>query len=127
VSESTSVGDELHGDPFRDAWQRLQWANRDGQSFADRSKWFAKMEAYAVEVERQGNRWEATWRSLIEPEVEAKKFNELARRFGSFLDHTRAALNYATYQLAQLALRKDPTIEGLDPNRVEFPNLQRPQ
>ncbi len=124
MSESTPVGDDL----LADAGLRLGWANDDGQAFNALSKWFRDTGAYAVHVQREGNRWEATWHRFIEPSVEAEKFAELAKHLGSFLDHTRAALNYATYQLALHALRQDPALKGdLIPDTVEFPIFRDPK
>lgn len=115
------VGDEPIY-PFADAGQRVEWADKDGETFAALSKWFNDAGAYAVYVERDGDRWQATWHRFIEPDVEAEKFKELARLLGSFLDHSRAALNYSTYQLAVHALRVDPSLQGkCIPERVEFP------
>ena len=126
--QSTPEGNELAGNPFRDAWQRLTWANKDGQAFGLLSKWFSESDAYSVRVERDGDRWEASWHRNIEPEVEAEKFAELARLLGSFLDHTRAALNYATYQLALRALAEDPSLQGdLRPDATEFPIFRDPK
>jgi hypothetical protein len=130
VSESTPVGSELDGDgnPLADAGQRLRWADADGEAFSDLSKWFKETDAYSVRVQRDGNRWEASWHRSIDPEVEAENFIELARLLGSFLDHTRAALNYATYQLALLAIRREPSLEGdLIPESVDFPIFTNPK
>lgn len=114
--------------PFDDARQRIDWADKDGEAFSELSKWFNDTGAYAVHIQRHGDRWEATWHRFIKPEIEAEKFMELARLLGSFLDHQRAALNYATYQLALHALRVDPSLEGeLIPESVEFPIFQDPE
>ena len=128
MSESTPEGNELRDDPLADTWLRLRWANNDGQAFSDLGKWFAETSAYAVRVQREGDRWQATWHRFIEPSVEAEKFAELAKHLGSFLDHTRAALNYATYQLALHAIRQDPALQGdLIPDAVEFPIFRDPK
>lgn len=122
MSEDTPVRDELGDDPFADARLRLRWANDDGQAFSELSKGFAESGAYAVHVQREDDCWQATWHRFIDPEVEAEAFAELTRRLGSFLDHTRAMLNYATYQLALLALRENPILQGdLNPESVEYP------
>jgi hypothetical protein len=122
VSESTAE-EAIY--PFADAGQRVDWAHKDGEAFGELSKWFNEAGAYAVHVQRDGNRWQATWHRFIEADVEAEKFKELARLLGSFLDHQRAALNYATYQLALHALRVDPSLKGkLIPEKVEFPSFQ---
>jgi len=125
VSESTAE-EAIY--PFADAGQRVAWADKDGEAFGELSKWFNEAGAYAVHVQRDGNRWQATWHRFIEADVEAEKFKELARLLGSFLDHSRAALNYAAYQLALHAVRVDPSLEGkLIPEKVEFPIFQDPK
>jgi hypothetical protein len=125
VSEST--GDEPIF-PFADAGQRVDWADKDGEAFGELSKWFNDTGAYALYVQRDGDRWEATWHRHIDADVEAKKFVELARLLGSFLDHCRAALNYSAYQLALHAIRVDASLEGeLIPEKVEFPIFQDPK
>jgi hypothetical protein len=122
VSEDTPVRDELGNDPLADARLRLRWANDDGQAFGELSNGLASPGAYAVHVQRKGDWWQATWHRFIDPRVEAETFAELTRRLGSFLDHTRAVLNYSTYQLALHAIRQDPALEGdLIPDAVEFP------
>jgi hypothetical protein len=120
------VGDEAIY-PFTDAGQRVDWSDKDGEAFGELSQWFNETGAYALHVQRDGNRWHATWHRFIEADIETEKFTELARLLGSFLDHHRAALNYATYQLALHALRCDPSLKGkLIPERVEFPIFQDP-
>lgn len=133
MSETTTIGNELEGDGspdyLADAWQRLEWANRDGQTFERLSKWFGDTGAHAIWVEYQGDRWQATFRRLCDPAVEQKKLAEVARALGSFLDHSRAALNYTVYQLALLAIREDPALNSPDlpnkdrlrPETVEYP------
>jgi hypothetical protein len=135
--ESTPVGDELHGegrpDYLADAWQRLEWANGDGQTFSDLGKWFMEASAYAIWVEHEGDRWQATFRRLCDPAVEQEKLTELARALGSFLDHSRAALNYVVYQLALLAIRENPALNSPDlpsrqrlrPETVEYPIVRK--
>ena len=127
MNESTPVGDEAIY-PFLDAGQRIEWADRDGEAFGELSKWFNDTSAYALFLQRHGDRWQATWHRFIEADVEAEKFKELARLLGSFLDHHRACLNYATYQLAEHAIRVDPSLKGeLVPDSVEFPIFQDPK
>jgi hypothetical protein len=126
--KSTAVGDEVQIDYLADTWQRVKWANRDGTEFSAISKWFAEEGAYAVHVQREGDRWQASWHRFIDADTEAEKFDELSRLLGSFLDHGRAALNYATYQLAHHAIREDPTLKGdLIPESVEFPIFDDPE
>jgi hypothetical protein len=128
--QSTPEGDEAHGPiyPLLDAGQRLEWADSDGEQFDALSAWFNEAGAYALFVQRDGDRWEARWHRFIEPEVEAEKFTELARLLGSFLDHSRAALNYAVYQLASFAFDRDPSLRGqLNPDFVEFPIFNDPE
>jgi hypothetical protein len=97
-------------------------------AFSDLSMGLRDTGAYAVYVQREGDRWQATWHRFIEPATETETFDELARRLGSFLDHTRAALNYATYQLALHALGQDPALQGnLIPEAVEFPIFRAPK
>jgi len=120
--ESTPERNELRFDPFADAGQRLRWANEDGEAFSELSKGLCDTGAYAVHIQREGDRWQASWHRFIESATEAETFDVLTRRLGSFLDHTRAALNYATYQLALHAIRQDPALQGdLIPDAVEFP------
>jgi hypothetical protein len=130
MAESTPVGNELgRPDYLADAWQRLEWANSDGQTVNDLSKWFMEASAYAIWVEHEGDRWQAICRRLCDPAVEQARLTELARALGSFLDHSRAALNYVVYQLALLAIREDPALnspdrpakERLRPETVEYP------
>ena len=129
MAESTPVGDEVVLGSFHDAGQRLAWANSDGQAFADVGKWLVDSGAYAMWVEHEGDRWQATFRRLCEPAIEAEKLDELARRLGSFLEHSRATLNYCAYQFALLALRKNPALNSpelrredrLRPDKVECP------
>lgn len=125
VSESTpeehAPGDGQQSPYLADARQRLDWADRDGEAFDGASRWFAQPEAYAIRTQRNGERWESTFHRWITVELEAEKLTELARILGSFLDHVRAGLDYAAYQLAQLALRKGVGVKGLNPEAVEFP------
>jgi hypothetical protein len=105
-----------------DAWQRFDWAEADGYTFEALSKSLGDTGTYGIWVERHGDRWQATFRRLVNPDMEAKRLSEIARPLGSYLDNMRAALNYATYQLAQLALIQDPSLNGvLNPDAVEFP------
>jgi hypothetical protein len=118
----------ISSDRLADAWLRLKWANRVGQEFSETAKWFNEVGAYAVHVQRQGDRWLASWHRFIDPDEEAAKFEDLARLLGSFLDHGRAALNYAAYQLALKTLQDDEALEGqLRPEAVEFPIFRDPK
>jgi hypothetical protein len=109
-------------DRLADAWTRLRWGNRDAAEFHAICRSFEESDAYAVQVDRDGEIWTATWRKLIDPDEEGANFDELARLVGSFLDHGRAALNYAAYQLACHALEQDPSLHGtLRPWSIEFP------
>jgi hypothetical protein len=80
-------------------------------------------------VQHDGPHWEASFRRLIDPALEAEQLGELARALGSFLDHARAALNYTAFQIAHLAIRDNPALddpalpwkERLHPESVEFP------
>jgi hypothetical protein len=126
------VGVEPIGDepiyPLLDAGQRLEWADSDGEQFGAISEWFNDTGAYALLVHRQGDEWEAFWHRFISAEAEAEKFTELARRLGSFLDHSRAAMNYTVYQLACFALDRNPSLAGdLNPDSVEFPIFDDPE
>jgi len=137
MSEFTPVGDELNGEPipdyFADVGRRLEWANGDGQAFNDLSKSLRDTGAYGIWVEFEGDRWKATFRRLCDPAVEEEALTELAHVLGSFLEHSRAALNYAVYQLALLAIREnpalnDPALPGKDrlrPDTVEYPITRR--
>jgi hypothetical protein len=138
MSESTPVGNEPDGDGtidyLADAGQRLEWANGDGQTFQAVSEWLIGTRAYAIWVEFEGNRWQATFRRIIDPAIEQEKLKDLALALGSFLEHSRAALNYAVYQLALLAIRNDPSLNSpelprkdrLLPDKVEYPIVRSP-
>ena len=94
-------------DRLADVWQRLAWANRDGEAFSDGCKWFRENGSYAIHVQSLAeHRWEARFHRFISDEDESELFVELSRLLGSFLDHSRAVLNYATYQLACSPLSK---------------------
>jgi hypothetical protein len=139
MSERTLAGRGLDGgrnpDYLADAWQRLEWANSNGQAFDDLSQWFMDVGAYAIWVEHEGDRWQATFRRLCEPSIEQEKRTALALALGSFLDHSRAALNYTVYQLALLAIREEPALvspdlpkrQQLRPETVEFPIVRKPE
>ncbi|HXN36416.1 MAG TPA: hypothetical protein VN892_00095 [Solirubrobacteraceae bacterium] len=114
MAESTPIGDEPVLGSLRDAWQRLEWANSDGEAFARVGKGLVETGAYAVWVEHDGDRWQATFRRLCDPAIEEEALDELARRLGAFLEHNRAALNYCAYQFALLALRKNPALDSPD-------------
>lgn len=120
-----AVGDELIY-PLLDAGQRLDWANSDGNAFDTLSKWFNKTRAYSLLVYRNGDNWECRWHVHITRELEAERLSELARLLGSFLDHSRAALNYCAYQLALHAQRQDPRGSEINPDAVEFPIFNQP-
>jgi hypothetical protein len=127
--QSRPEGDELVDDPFAYVNVRIRWANSDGKAANELSEWFVNTGAYAIWVEHDGDRWRATFRRLCDPTVEKEKLDDLARHLGSFLDHSRAALNYAVYQLALLAIRENPALnspetprkERLVPETVEYP------
>ena len=124
---SEPIGDEVIY-PLHDAGERLDWANDDGEAFDALSRWFNESRAYALFIQREGDHWEARWHSFIEPEIEVEKFRELARLLGSFLDHSRAALNYSAYQLARYAISQDPSLrDQITPEAVEFPIFNDPQ
>lgn len=126
MAQPAGIGGVPDGDAITDhlgdAWRRFEWANSEGEAFSNLSKQLARPEAYSIWSERDGDHWEASFHRLIEPAAEAQLLAELARSLGSFLDHARAALNYLTYQLALLAIRTNPSLEGdLKPDTVEFP------
>ena len=116
-------------DRLADVWQRLAWANRDGEAFSDGCKWFRENGSYAIHAQSLAeHRWEARFHRFISDEDESELFVELSRLLGSFLDHSRAVLNYATYQLACFALEQDPSLAGsLKPDVVEFPIYRDPK
>jgi hypothetical protein len=129
MSKIEPIGDEdglIY--PLMDAGQRIDWANEDGKAFDALSRWFNKTHAYSLLVYRNGDRWEVRWQTNIAPEVEAEKFAELARLLGSFLDHSRAALNYCIYQLALYAIGQEPSLrDKINPESVEFPIFNDPE
>jgi len=105
-----------------DTWQRFAWANDARQVFGELSGRLGQPGTDTIRTEHAGDRWEARFHRMIDPTDEAAIFDELARALGAFLDHTRAALNHAAYQLASLAIREDPTLAGtVNPGRIEFP------
>src|SRR5437764_831154 len=99
-------------DHLADAWQRIEWADRDGEAFARIARGIMEAGAYRIWTQRNGDRWETHFHRVIDPRKEAETMTELARLFGSYLEHLRAALNYLTYQLALLAIREDPSLDG---------------
>lgn len=115
--------------PLTEAWLRVDWADMHGHRFRDRSVEFFNTEPYKLWAEWNGDQWEVRFHSRTHPEAEARALIELARLLGGFLDHARAALNYATYQVALLAVRENPSLGQTGPNgeapfrpeSVEFP------
>lgn len=129
MSEPTPIGDVLGNLPpaLAEAWQRLEWADSDGEAIEKIGKGFGEPGTYGVRTEFNGDRWQASFHRLIEPADERAIFAELSRALGSFLDHSRAALNYVAYQLALLALRENPALQGdLNPDSVEYPIFRDP-
>jgi hypothetical protein len=116
-------------DYLADAWKRLEWANGDGETLQRRTRDFRDLDPYGIWIERDGRRWKAQHRRLIEPADEAIWFEEFARLLGSFLDHSRAALNYLAVQLGHRAIRENPSLasenlpyrQQLRPQGLEFP------
>ncbi len=89
---------------------------------------FFQTDPYKLWAEWNGDQWEVRFHSRADPEAEAAALTELARLLGSFLDHARAALNYAAYQVAILAVRENPSLAQpssrgapFRPESVEFP------
>lgn len=120
------------GDPgasLADAWQRVDWANRDGETFRDVCATLVDSAAFEISARFTGDRWEAVFDPCIDSTVQAERVSELARLLGSFLDHARAALNYTAFELALQAIREHPALndpavpreQWLNPNPVEFP------
>lgn len=115
--------------PLTDAWLRVDWADMHGHLFRDRSVEFFHTEPYKLWAEWNGDLWEVLFHSRTDPESEATALTDLARLLGAFLDHSRAALNYAAYQVALLAVRENPSLGQAGPNgetpfrpeSVEFP------
>ncbi len=105
-------------DLLADCWQRFEWANEDGEALAALSRSFAESNPYGIWIETQGREGTATFRRFIDPAAEAEVFQGMSRLVGSFLDHSRAALNYMAYQIALLDAPANPS---LNPEGVEFP------
>lgn len=113
--------------PLMDCRTRMEWAEGDAKTLRDDIETFGKSGAYMILIQEHSDRWTAHFIKFIEADAEAKQFGQFARSFGTFLDHIRAALNYLTYQLALLALRQDPALQGkLNPDSVEFPIFDDP-
>jgi hypothetical protein len=105
-------------DPLADHTKRLDWADEDGSALQTEIQAFVKSQPYAVFSEFHGNEGTATLRRNIDPAAEAKVLDRCARLIGSYLDNSRAALNYATYILALL---DKPAHPELKPESVELP------
>jgi hypothetical protein len=133
--------EELEGvaPALRDCWQRFGWANRDGQTLNERISTFAAvrpngMHAHTLYVYFQNDRWHVKFLRLIEERDERRAFADMAELFGSFLDNMRASLNYLAFQLANLAIEKDPSLayptlpwdDQLHPTAIEFPIFDKP-
>lgn len=144
---STDSGLPELGDPeelegvapaMRDCWQRFNWANRDGQTLNERITAFANRpdgtHPHSLYVYFQDDRWHVKFLRLIEEREERRAFADMAELFGSFLDNIRASLNYLAFQLANLAIEKDPSLadpalpwdDRLHPTAIEFPIFDRP-
>ena len=116
-------------DYLADAWKRLEWANGDGETLQRQIRDFRDLNPYGIWIQPDGGRWKAQHRRLIEPADETIWFEEFARLFGSFLDHSRAALNYLAVQLGYRAIRENPSLasdnlpyqQRLRPQGLEFP------
>lgn len=103
-----------------DAWRRVDWADSDGETLKMTIDSFTATDPYTVHVQFDGHWGTATFRRLIDPISEAEWFAQIARIFGSYLDDSRASLNYAAYQAALQVVGKDPA-STLNPESVEFP------
>jgi hypothetical protein len=119
-------------DYLADAWQRVEWADREGEAFQAASEAMIRSGVHATRVTWKDAHWEAAYH-VFDPVAETLHLTELARSLGSFLDHARAALNYTAFQIAQLALREDPSVGDasrpggpLKPEAVEFPIFRSP-
>lgn len=102
-----------------DAWQRINWADADGQELNGKLADLVKANIYKVRVQHDGQRGVAHFRRMVTVEEEAALLLPLARLTGSFLDHSRAGLNYLAYQLALQANAKQSADVSL--TSVEFP------
>lgn len=112
----------MQGLDLTDAAMRLQWAQADSKALVDSMINFRESDPYTTWLHQKGDRWYWTFRRVASPEDEAEALTTGARVFGTFLDHMRAALNYLVYQVAELSLREDPTLQGkLRPASTEFP------
>ncbi len=104
--------------PRAEAWKRLDWADEDGRVLEAEVMGFVKAQPYSVRVDLQGDQGTATLCRVIDPASEAEVLDRYSRLIGSYLDYTRAALNYLTYQVALLDAPANPL---LDPDKTEFP------
>ncbi len=79
-------------------------------------------------VQSQGDRWEARFYRMIEPEIEAENSANSRDSLEVPRPLARAALNYLAYQLALAAIRENPGLKGqLKPESVEFPIFTQPK
>ncbi len=103
-----------------DSWCRFDWAQDDCEALNGLQRAFRDSGTYSTWVQPESDRRHVIFRLMVDPATERQRLNPLARLFGTALDHGRATLNYLTYQLAQIALIEDPTLQ-LRPEAVEFP------
>jgi len=116
-------------DPLDDAWKRIDWAERHGQTLHTAVTEFSQSGAYAVGTKREGDRWRVSFHRLIDPSSEIQWFDRISNLLGAFLDGFRASLNYLAYEIALLAIREDPSLvseslpyrDRLHPEWIEFP------
>ncbi len=122
---------------LRDCRRRLWWAERDGEALSRAIHSFTKPadgnSPHSVYVSFDAGRYQATFCRMIPEREEWEAFEHFARLIGSWLDHSRAALNYLACNLAELAIREDPSLadeslpfeQRLRPEGLEFPIFEK--
>ncbi len=103
---------------FTDFWKRLRWADDDADRLSAHAKRYLGSDPYDFEVALDRDSGTVVATRTADADAEAEVLDECARLFGTYLDHTRAALNYLAYQIA---LTDDDADPSLNPLAVEFP------
>lgn len=105
----------MAGSQFFDAWQSLGWADSEAEALKTEIDDFRQRKPYTIEAEGypDNSGGEIVLSIRDRPSV------LWARRFGDIITYLRAALNYATYQIALIDCPGEA-------HRVEFPIFNDP-